>query len=505
VNTTFVAARDELLARLHEIQDLGAAVAVLSWDQSTHMPPQGAAGRAQQLETLEKLAHTRRSDPALGRLLDTLEPHTAQLDPESDDAALIRVARRDFARATRVPTELIGEIAGHLGLTYNVWTTARPANDFATLRPYLEKTLDLSRRYAQAFGDYAHIADPLIDEHDEGMTVATIRPLFAELRRQLSPLVKAIAARPQIDNACLHGHFPFADQWAYGEAMIRDYGYDFSRGRQDSTHHPFMTRFGWGDCRITTKVHEDNLAPGLFATLHEAGHALYELGIAPELDRTPLGHGTSSGVHESQSRTWENVVGRSLPVWQHYYPKLQATFPTQLGGVDLHTFYAAINRVQPSLIRIEADEVTYNLHVIIRFELECELLEGSLAVADLPDEWRARYAEYLGVEPPDDRDGVLQDVHWYAGLIGGQFQGYTLGNILAGMFNAAALSAHPQITAELGEGKFDTLHTWLKENIYRHGRKLTALELVERVTGGPIRLEPYMHYLTQKYGALYSL
>ncbi len=505
MNTTFAAAHDELLARLHEIKDLGAAVSVLSWDQSTYMPSKGAEGRAQQMATLEKLAHERRSAPALGRLLDTLEPEAEQLDYAGDDAALIRVARRDFERATRVPPALVSEIVSHLGLSYNVWTTARPANDFAAVRPYLEKTLELSRRYAQSFSGYVHVADPLIDGHDEGMTVAIIRPLFAELRQRLSPLVKAIAARPQIDNSCLHGNFPSADQWAFGESMIRDYGYDFTRGRQDSTHHPFMTRFNWGDCRITTKVHEDNLAPGLFATLHEAGHALYELGIAQELDRTPLGEGTSSGVHESQSRTWENVVGRSLPVWQHYFPKLQATFPQQLGKVDVNTFYAAINRVYPSLIRIEADEVTYNLHVIIRFELECELLEGSLAIADLPEAWRARYAEYLGVEPPDDRDGVLQDVHWYAGMIGGQFQGYTLGNIFAGMFNAAALAAHPQITQELGRGQFDTLHTWLKQNIYHHGRKFTAAELAQRVTGGPIRLEPYLQYLTQKYSALYSL
>lgn len=505
MNTKYATARDELLARLHEIDDLGKAIAVLYWDQTTYMPPKGAEARARQLATLETLTHARRSDPELGRLLDAVEPEAAQLDPESDEAALIRVARRDFDRATRVPAELMGEIANHLGLTYNVWTEARPANDFARVQPYLEKTLELSRRYAQSFTGYDHLADPLIDQHDEGMTVATIRPLFGELRGRLTPLVQAIAARPDHDNSCLHGNFPKDKQLAFGESMIRDYGYDFTRGRQDLTHHPFMTRFSWGDCRITTKVEEDNLAPSLFATLHEAGHALYEMGIAEELDRTPLGDGTSSGVHESQSRTWENVVGRSRPVWEHYFPKLQATFPGPLGNADVETFYKAINRVQPSLIRIEADEVTYNLHVIIRFELECELLEGSLAIADLPRVWRERYGEYLGVEPPDDRDGVLQDVHWYGGLIGGQFQGYTLGNILAGMFYQAALAAKPQIPGELAQGNFATLHGWLKENIYRHGRKLTALELVERITGGPIRLDPYLGYLNQKYGELYSL
>jgi carboxypeptidase Taq len=495
----------ELRARLQEIDDLNRAKDVLSWDQTTYMPPGGADGRARQLATLEQLAHARKSDPALGELLGKLQAHAEQLPSDSDDAALIRVAQRDYARATRIPTALAGEIAQHVGVTYSAWVTARPNNDWATIRPYLEKTLELSRRYAECFPEAAHAADPLIDLSDEGMTVATIRPLFAELRTFLTPLVHAIADKPEVDNSCLHQPFPEAQQWAFGEAIIRDFGYDFDRGRQDKTHHPFMVRFNWGDCRITTRFEENYLGAGLFATLHEAGHALYEMGTERSYDGTPLGEGTSAGVHESQSRTWENVVGRSLPLWEHYYPKLQATFPEQLGKVDLETFYRAINKVKPSLIRVEADEVTYNLHVIIRFELECELLEGRLSIAELPEAWRARYQEYLGVSVPDDRDGVLQDVHWYGGLIGGAFQGYTLGNIFAGQFNAAARKAIPALSGQWQQGNFEPLHTWLRENIYRHGRKYTAIELVERITGGPLLLGPYKEYLTTKYGAIYRV
>jgi carboxypeptidase Taq len=266
-----------------------------------------------------------------------------------------------------------------------------------------------------------------------------------------------------------------------------------------------MTRFAWGDCRITTRVHEDDLGDALFSTLHEAGHAMYEMGTNPAYDGTPLGGGTSSGIHESQSRTWENQVGRSKGFWQHYYPKLQAVFPEQLGGVPLDTFYRAINKVQPSLIRTDADEVTYNLHVMLRFDLELQLLEGTLKIKDLPEAWNARYQSDLGVVAPDYRDGVMQDVHWFGGLIGGAFQGYTLGNLCAAQFMEAALQAHPEIPGEIEQGQFATLHGWLKEHIYQHGSKFTAAELVERVTGGPLRVEPLIQYIRSKYSEIYAL
>jgi carboxypeptidase Taq len=337
------------------------------------------------------------------------------------------------------------------------------------------------------------------------MRASTVRALFAALREQLVPIVQAITAQPVADDACLRQHFPEAQQLAFGLEAIKQLGYDFDRGRQDKTHHPYMIKFSLGDVRITTRFSENDLGNALFSTIHEAGHALYEQGIRMEFEGTPLASGTSAGVHESQSRLWENIVGRSRGFWQFFYPRLQATFPDQLGGVPLDIFYRAINKVKPSLIRVDADEVTYNLHVMMRFDFELDLLEGRLAVRDLPDAWHERTQSDLGIAPPDDRDGVLQDVHWYGGPIGGAFQGYTLGNILSAQFFESAIRAHPAIRAEIATGKFDTLHGWLKQNIYQHGRKFTASQLVERATGGPLSFEPYIRYLREKYGELYQL
>ncbi len=493
----------ELKTRLIEINDIRSAAALLRWDQTTYMPPGGAAARGRQLATLSRLAHEKFTDPAIGKLLDDLRSYEESLPYDSDEASLIRVTRRDYERAVKVPPEFMAEFNSHAAAAYEAWTRARPANDFAMVEPYLEKTLDLSRQLADFFPGYEHIADPLIDFADEGMKASILRALFAELRDQLVPMAEAITVQPPADDSCLHQTFPEAEQLAFGIEIIKQFGYDFERGRQDKTHHPFMVKFSLGDVRITTRVKENDLSEALFSTMHEAGHALYEQGIRPDFEGTPLAGGTSAGVHESQSRLWENIVGRSRGFWEFYYPKLQAVFPDQLGSVSLDIFYRAINKVQRSLIRTDADEVTYNLHVMIRFDFELEMLEGRLAVRDLPEAWRERYKTDLGVVPPDDRDGVLQDVHWFSSSIGGSFQGYTLGNILGAQFFDAALKAHPEITSEIENGQFSTLHQWLKENIYQHGRKFTAPELIERVTGGPLSIEPYLRYLRQKYGELY--
>ncbi len=495
----------ELKQRLMEINDLNAIGALMNWDQSTYMPPGGAAARGRQAATLGRLAHEKATDPAIGRLLDALQPYADSLPYDSDDASLIRVARRDYERAIKVPPEFMGRFLAHSAAAYDVWTRARPANDVSLVQPCLEKTLDYSRELADFFPGYDHIADPLIDFSDYGMKAASVRAVFGELRRQLVPLVEAITARPAPDDSCLRQHYPEAQQLAFGLSVIKRFGYDFQRGRQDKTHHPFMTKFSLGDVRITTRVKENDLGEALFSTMHEAGHAMYEQGISMDYEGTPLANGASAGVHESQSRLWENLVGRSLGFWQHFYPELQATFPDQLGAVSLDTFYRAINKVQRSLIRTDADEVTYSLHVIIRFDLELDLLEGKLAIKDLPEAWRARYASDLGIAPPDDKDGVLQDVHWYAGMIGGAFQGYALGNIMNAQFYEAALKARPSIPDDIARGQFDTLHDWLKDNIYRHGSKFTATELLERVTGGPLDVGPYMRYLRAKFGALYGV
>lgn len=495
----------ELTARLREAQDLKIASEILSWDQSTYMPPGGASARGRQLATLKRLAHEKFTDPAVGRLLDALDALAADLHYDSNAAALLRHTRRNYERATRVPTSFSAQLAEHCSATFTAWSYARPANDFAAVQPLLEKTLAFSHQYADFFPGYAHIADPLIAESDYGMTVAMIRPLFNQLREALTPLVQQVCDQESPDDSFLHQTYPAATQLAFGEQIIRDFGYDFARGRQDLSAHPFSTSFSRGDARITTRVYLDDLSQALFSTLHEAGHAMYEQGIDPELEGTPLAEGTSAGIHESQSRLWENLVGRSQAMWEHYYAQLQRAFPDQLGTVAVRDFYRAINKVQRSLIRTDADELTYNLHVIIRFELELALLEGTLTVADLPAAWRAAYAENLGITPPDDRDGVLQDVHWFDGFIGGAFQGYALGNILSAQFYDAATGAQPTIPQEVGTGQFETLHTWLRDNVYRHGSKFTGAELVQRVTGAPLRMEPYLDYLRSKYRGLYAL
>ncbi|MBI5709783.1 MAG: carboxypeptidase M32 [Candidatus Eisenbacteria bacterium] len=495
----------ELKGRLLEIYDLSMAAAVLRWDQATYMPPGGAGARGRQMATLSRIAHERLTEPGMGRLLDRLEPWTAGLPHDSDEACLVRVTRRAYDRAIKVPSAFVSELDEHASLSYQTWTTARPRNDFASVRPLLEKTLEMSRRLADFFPGYESIADPLIDYSDYGMKASSVRAVFAELRARLVPLVRAITERPAPDDRCLRQSAPEADQLAFGLEVLRKFGFHFERGRQDLTHHPFMTKFSLGDVRITTRVRKQDLTDALFSTLHEAGHAMYEQGIRRDHEGTPLADGASAGVHESQSRLWENLVGRSRGFWEFFYPKLQAAFPAQLRPVPLDTFYRAINRVERSLIRTDADEVTYNLHVMMRFDLELDLLEGRLAVRDLPEAWRARFESDLGIPVPDDRDGVLQDVHWFSGPIGGAFQGYTLGNILSAQFFAAAIAAHPGIGAEIARGEFDTLHGWLREHVYQHGARFTAAELVERATGSPMTIEPYIAYLWGKYQPLYGL
>lgn len=489
----------ELKRRLSEAADLGSVGAVLNWDQATYMPPGGAPARGRQMALVGRLSHEMHTDPEIGRLLDDLESYREGLDPDSDDAAYLRVARRGYDRMTLVPSALMAEFFAHGAASYQAWTVARPANDFAAVRPMLEKSLDLSRRLAECFPDRDHIADPLIDFADEGMKAEDIRMVFADLRAALVPLLREVMERPTADDSCLHQLYPEDLQRAFGEKVITRLGYDFQRGRQDKTHHPFMTKFSLGDVRITTRFQPDFLANSLFSTIHESGHAMYEQGIDMSYEATPLGGGVSAGVHESQSRLWENVVGRSRVFWGYFYPQLQEMFPEQLGDVSLDTFYGAINKVQPSLIRTEADQMTYDLHVMIRFDLEMAMLEGSLEVADLPDAWRSRYESDLGVSSPDDTNGVLQDVHWYGGMIGGAFQGYTLGNILSAAFYRQALLTHPEIPSEIGRGEFGTLHDWLRLNIYRHGSKYTPNQLIERVTGGPLSIEPYIAYLRGKF------
>jgi carboxypeptidase Taq len=495
----------ELKRRLREISDLNSAGDVLNWDQATYMPEGGAGARGRQRAMLNRLAHERAVELALGRLIDALARYGESLPYDSDDASLIRVARREYQKKIKIPPDHVARATVHCSASYDAWTRAWPANDFATMVPYLERTLDLSREYSSYFAPYVHIADPHIDDADEGMTAAATRTLFDELKRQLVPMVHMICEQPATDDSSLRQTFAKAAQVDFALHVAKCLGYDLKRGRLDLTHHPFCTRFSAGDIRITTRVNENDLADALFSTLHEAGHAMYEQGVSNALDSTPLGQGVSVGVHESQSRLWENVVGRSLAFWRHFYPTLQRAFAEQLSGIPFAAFHRAINKVARSLIRTNADELTYNLHIMLRFDLELKMLDGQLRVRDLPEAWHAAMRADFGIAPSDDRDGCLQDAHWYSGYIGGRFQSYAIGNILSAQFYAAALKAHPDIPREIANGEFGTLHTWLRDNVYRHGSKFVPNDLVERATGTAMHMRAYSDYLREKYGVVYRL
>jgi len=489
---------------LGEVWDLRMAAAVLSWDQETYMPRGGAEARGQQLSTLSRLAHIKFTADEIGQLLDDLAPAAAGWDPDSDEARLVKVVRRDYTKAVKVPAAFVAESAQVASQALMVWREAKAKSDFRLFEPHLERVVALRRQYADFFAPYEHVYDPLLDDFEPGLTTADVQRIFDALRPQQVALIRAIAARPQVDNAFLYQPFDEQKQWDFGVEAITKFGYDWHRGRQDKSAHPFTTSFSVNDVRITTRIDPNYLGMGLFGTLHECGHALYELGVAQELDRTPLGHGASLAIHESQSRLWENLVGRSLPFWEHFYPRLQEFFPQQLGNVSLDAFYKGVNRVAPSLIRVEADEATYNLHIMLRLELEIALMEGTVAVKDLPEVWNAKMQEYLGVTPPDDAHGVLQDIHWAMGSIG-YFSTYALGNLISAQWWELIRADIPNLDDQIRAGEFGELLGWLREHVHRHGAKFEPQELVRRVTGSDIDAAPYMRYLNEKYGEIYGL
>jgi len=490
---------NELLECLHEVADLRGALALAHWDQATMLPPGSAGGRGRMLGTLSKLAHERFISRRVGELLGGNEEWAREQSGLGDGfpAQLLAATRRQYDKAVRVPSEFEARFASHCAGIYSVWEEARPANDFAKVAPLLERTLDLSREYA-GFFPHDHLADPLIDDSDAGESVASVRAVFAPLREALVPLVREVSEKTIAPDAALRGHFPLHAQGAFAQEAIRAIGYDFSRGRMDFSAHPFMTKFALDDVRITIRGDQSDLSELFFSAMHEAGHALYEQNIDPHFTGTPLAEGASSGVHESQSRLWENLVGRSPAFWQGFYPRAQAAFPP-LQSVAQNDFLRAINRVKRSLIRTDADELTYNLHVLIRFDLELEMLEGRLEVRDLPDAWNARYESDLGLTPPDDARGCLQDVHWFLGTIGGAFQGYTLGNILAAQLFETAREELPDLDSQFINGDFLPLKEWLTQRIYRFGSALLPRDLIVQATGRPLELAPYLTYLRGKF------
>jgi carboxypeptidase Taq len=498
-------ALSQLKTRLGDIHNLEMAGAVLGWDQQTYMPPGGVAARAEQLATLSKISHQMFTADETARLLEAAERENSGLPPESDDACFLVVARRDFDKATRLPEDLVTEISRVTSLAQEEWAKAREADEYSQFAPWLERILDLQRRTADALGYEDRLYDALLNQYEYGMTSAELDPIFEELKTAVIPLARSIAERGDtVSDEVLHRDYDEDLQRAFAERVLKDCGYDWSRGRQDRSVHPFCTNFGRDDVRITTRYNRHDLQSALFGSMHEMGHALYEQGIDEALDGTLLSGGTSLGVHESQSRLWENLVGRSREFWSHYFPALRETFPTQLADVSVEEFYRAMNRVNPSLIRVEADEVTYNLHIILRYEMENELLEGRLCVADAPEAWNARMQEYLGVTPPSNREGILQDVHWSIGAMG-YFPTYSLGNILSVQLWDKALQDAPSIPDEIASGRFSSLLGWLRENMHRHGRKFPPRVLVERATGRSLDVAPYAAYLKQKFGEVYNI
>ncbi len=492
----------ELRNRLATIHDINAANALLAWDQQTYMPEGGIADRAEGMATLSRLAHEMFTDAKTGGLLDDLKNH---FDADSDEKAVVRVARRSYDRATKLPAALVQDLTRTTTLAEPAWAEARAKSDWNLFTPHLEKIVTLQRSVADAYGYTTHPYDALLDEYEPGLTKQQIEVMFDKLKESIVPLVKAIAEQNAEDRtAPLHGNFDEAKQEQFGKDVITRFGYDWTRGRQDRTVHPFCINFGSSDVRITTRFDPHWLPPALFGTLHEAGHGMYEQGVDPKYSRTPLGGGASMGVHESQSRLWENMVGRSRAFWTRFYPDLQKLYPEQLTDVSLEDFYRAVNEVRPSMIRVEADEVTYNLHVLLRFELETALLDGNLKVADVPAAWNAKMTEYLGITPANDAEGALQDIHWAGGMFA-YFPTYTIGNVLAVQLYEKAVEAHPTIPDEIAQGEFANLYGWLRENIYQYGSKYEPNELIKRATGRPLDTAPYLRYLQSKFGELYSL
>ena len=494
---------EELRGRLAELADLGKVSALLSWDQHTMMPPRGAAMRAEQLATVDRIAHEMFTSPEIGRLLDALAPFEERHDYESFEASLIRVTRRDWEKARRVPADLRAEMSRAASLADPVWVAARENDDYASFLPALRRNLDLRKRYVECFDGYDDPYDVLLDDYEPGMKTAEVREIFEYLKTHQAPLVDAVAngdARPPEPP---RRTFPIETQKLFELQVVERFGFDRSAWRLDPTVHPFASGGAIEDIRITTRYFEHNL-DGLFATMHECGHGLYEHQVAPELERTPLAAGTSLALHESQSRMWENLVGRSRSFWRFFFPRLQAAFPDALRGYDVERWYREVNAVEPSLIRVEADEATYNMHIVLRFELEQDMLAGRVALEELPEAWNEGMQEYLGIDVPDDTRGVLQDTHWAIGAVG-YFPTYALGNLISAQIWAKVLEDVPDLHAQFEAGEFGGLREWLRDRLHRHGRKYTPRETLERVVGsGTIDPAPDVRYLRGKLADAYG-
>jgi carboxypeptidase Taq len=488
-----------------ELADLRNVSQLLDWDQQTMMPPRGALGRAEAAATIQRISHDMFVSDDTGRLIEAAAGRLNGDSWDSDDAALIRVVRRRWDKARRVPGELAADMARAGSVGQQAWIVARQESDFASFMPYLERNFELVRRYIDCFDDFECAYDPLLDDFEPGARTAEVGRLFDELKTEVRGLIGIVGEHSdRVDDSYLHGHFPVARQRELVMWLLELMGFDRASWRIDDAVHPFAAGFGNRDVRITTRWDESFLPTSMYGAMHECGHGLYEEGVAQSLQRTPLGHPESLGLHESQSRLWENMVGRGRPFCGVLAPQIAQTFAGTMGALAADGLFRAVNKVTPSLIRVEADELTYNLHIIVRFELEQELVEGRLAIRDLPEAWNSRYKEYLGVDVPDDAHGVLQDVHWASGLIG-YFPTYALGNLIAGQLYERAHAELPDLDGELGAGALHGLREWLREHVHRYGAKFSTTELLRREVGGPIAVSPFVAYLKRKLSQVYDL
>jgi len=490
----------EYTARMQKIADVKFSAAVLQWDQETYLPPKGAEFRARQLATLSEIAHEWFTAPAFGQLLEELHGRQDLADDQQRNVAL---SLEDYKKQKKFTPAFVRTLSEASSRCFHTWLEARAKNSFAVYSPELQNMIGLKKQEAELAGYEQHPYNALLDQYEKGATVALLDKVFAEVRQPLRHLLNRIAGGPPVDDQFLHGNYPKQQQWDFGMQLIRQLGFDFDAGRQDLSEHPFTTNFNSLDVRITTRVDEQDFSNMTWSCIHETGHALYEQGLPAEYYGLPLGEYASLGIHESQSRLWENNIGRSYEWWQTVYPRLQTVFPKQLGAVSLEMFYKAINKVQPSLIRTEADEVSYHFHVMIRYELEKKLIEGSLSTTEIPAWWNEHYASWLGVTVPDDKRGCLQDVHWSHGSFG-YFPTYSLGSFYAAQFFAAAKDQVAGWQGSIGRGDTTPLLKWLRENIHRWGRRYTSEELCLKTTGKSLDISYFLGYLLDKYDNIYK-
>ena len=481
--------------------DLNNAAAVLGWDQETYMPKKGFEARGRQLATLSGQAHALLTSDEYGRLLHELN---AAKNLSDDEAANVRLSLEDYEKASRLPESFVEELAAASSKALDAWINARKQNDYTVFAPQLEYMIGLKKKQADLYGYKDHPYDALLDDYEKGASVQLLDGIFSQLRLELPSLLDSIKSAKQVDDSFFLQHFSKDAQWNFSLDVLKSMGYDFDAGRQDYSEHPFTTSFSSNDVRITTRISEDNLASLLWSSIHEGGHALYEQGLPESQYGMPLGAAASLSIHESQSRLWENCVGRGLNFWEYFYPKLQALFPAQLNDVSLQQFYAGMNKVEPSLIRTEADELTYHFHVMIRYEIEKGLLDNSIAIKDLPEVWRSQYQKYLGLTPPDDVQGILQDVHWSHGSFG-YFPTYSLGSFYAARFWERAKKDMPGLTTEIKSGNMDLLLKWLRTNVHQYGRRYRSEELCQKLTGRGLDIDSFMAYSREKYSAIYKL